>query len=600
MRNAIVYNPDLSARTPILNRLAILLAAVRPLHRRHAVVSRHCRDPGRAKALTSSLDSLSLALAFLESALAPVDRPPQIAVIGPTQAGKSTVVNALLGEDRAGVSPLAGYTVHPQGFPVHLPDAALAWLDDYFAGYARYTPGRLPSDRYDAYALADTLHGANHALPACVLWDTPDFDSVDALTYRAGVLRTAALADALLVVMSKDKYADQSVWDTLALLEPLGQPTVLCLNKTPSDVRDTLVRSLGEKWRTLRSDAPPPVIVLPYLDHDDGAERDAWNAGAARLRSVLTEAVHGASRASAEQRAMRLLRRHWDAWLAPVRAERRVLEEWRSLIDSALNEAVTLYARDYLDRSRHYETFQRALAELLALLEIPGLAGVLLAARKVVTWPVRQLTRLGSGRARGGSDPEAEILLHIIDHVFIRLGDTALDHAADPLAPADWWRDLGRLLRETRPRTAKRAGAAIATYRQEFQPEIERTARQLYERLREHPAILNSLRATRVTTDAAALAAALHTGGLGIQDFILAPAMLSLTSLLAESALGRYLHKAELELKTRQREQVGALLERILRDTLSTLPEALPDQERFNLAPASLASAEALLGVSEG
>ena len=42
--------------------------------------------------------------------------PLQLAVIGPTQAGKSSIVNLLLNESLAGVSPLAGYTVHPHGF----------------------------------------------------------------------------------------------------------------------------------------------------------------------------------------------------------------------------------------------------------------------------------------------------------------------------------------------------------------------------------------------------------------------------------------------------------------------------------------------------
>ncbi len=43
-----------------------------------------------------------------------------IAVIGPTQSGKSTLVNLLLNQQAAGVSPLAGFTVHPQGFALNL------------------------------------------------------------------------------------------------------------------------------------------------------------------------------------------------------------------------------------------------------------------------------------------------------------------------------------------------------------------------------------------------------------------------------------------------------------------------------------------------
>jgi len=39
-----------------------------------------------------------------------------VVVVGPTQVGKSTVINHLLGSDQAGVSALAGYTRHAQGF----------------------------------------------------------------------------------------------------------------------------------------------------------------------------------------------------------------------------------------------------------------------------------------------------------------------------------------------------------------------------------------------------------------------------------------------------------------------------------------------------
>jgi len=39
-----------------------------------------------------------------------------MAVVGPTQAGKSSLVNVLLNSNDAGVSPLAGYTIHLRVF----------------------------------------------------------------------------------------------------------------------------------------------------------------------------------------------------------------------------------------------------------------------------------------------------------------------------------------------------------------------------------------------------------------------------------------------------------------------------------------------------
>ena len=96
----------------------------------------------------------------------------------------------------------------------------------------------------------------------------------------------------------------------------------------------------------------------------------------------------------------------------------------------------------------------------------------------------------------------------------------------------------------------------------------------MYEKLEEQPAVLNSLRVARATTDAAAAVLALKTGGLSLHDFILAPAMLSLSSLLAESSLGQYLHSVKARLKTRQLEAVKILFARHLQINLSRIRQA--------------------------
>ncbi|MCK5871974.1 MAG: 50S ribosome-binding GTPase, partial [Methylococcales bacterium] len=78
-------------------------------------------DAGSALALSYELriEQLIFAEAFMrKGALLEADfkLPLQVVVIGPTQAGKSSVCNLLLNNNLAGVSALAGYTVHPQGF----------------------------------------------------------------------------------------------------------------------------------------------------------------------------------------------------------------------------------------------------------------------------------------------------------------------------------------------------------------------------------------------------------------------------------------------------------------------------------------------------
>jgi len=70
--------------------------------------------------ITARRTSLTLAAAVLrdlETGETRPDRPHQVAVVGPTQVGKSTVVNLLMGQRVAEVSPLAGFTIHPTASP---------------------------------------------------------------------------------------------------------------------------------------------------------------------------------------------------------------------------------------------------------------------------------------------------------------------------------------------------------------------------------------------------------------------------------------------------------------------------------------------------
>ncbi|MDO9140277.1 MAG: GTP-binding protein, partial [Methylobacter sp.] len=70
-------------------------------------------------------------------------------------------------------------------------------------------------------------------------------------------------------------------------------------------------------------------------------------------------------------------------------------------------------------------------------------------------------------------------------------------------------------------------------------------------------------------------------------------AMLSLTSLLAESAVGSYMHKVEAELKQNQFNTVKqALFVEILREKLLLVPGQLSMNGHFNISPDRLRAAE--------
>jgi len=291
-----------------------------------------------------------------------------------------------------------------------------------------------------------------------------------------------------------------------------------------------------------------------------------------------------------------LLQKYWSSWLAPVFEEHQALAEWQALVQTVINEALVSYQRDYLDHPHHYETFQQAMAELLILLEIPGLAGFLTGARKAMTWPIRQLMKLGRKRQHiAASSQEIVLLNQIAEHLLIQLADRLMDKSEQSRQGA-WWKACSVLLRKQRPQLLQAFSLAAKNYHINFQQDVEETAQRLYGKLQEHPVLLNSLRATRATADAVAIALTLHTGGIGMHDLVIAPAMLTVTSLLTESAIGSYLHKVERQLKYQQLNAVKqALFIDSLGKSLGLLPSQLSALTHFNISPEQVQTAQSQL-----
>ncbi|MGZ8947401.1 MAG: GTP-binding protein, partial [Methylococcaceae bacterium] len=462
-------------------------------------------------------------------------------------------------------------------------------LQRYFGRFQQLPLAQLSKARYDCYALAENPTDSEY-LPPCVLWDTPDFDSIDSATYREGVLRAVALADIVILVVSKEKYADQSVWDMMAVLEDLHQPTLICLNKLAEGSENLLIHSLQEKWRQVRKDSFPEVVPL-YYQKQSGLP--VWPLSRQTLLTQMAKKINHSKQSRYEQE---LLQKYWQTWLEPVREEHQALADWRDLVDGVVQDALKSYQRDYLNHPHHYETFQQALAELLTLLEIPGLAGILTGARKALTWPIRQLMKLGRKRRHiAESSHEIVLLNQIAEHLLIQLADRLLDKSEQNRQSA-WWKESGGLLRRRRQDILQDFSAAAKNYHISFQQDVEQTAQRLYRKLQEQPLVLNTLRATRVTADAAALAITLHTGGIGMHDLVIAPAMLTVTSLLTESAIGSYMHKVENQLK---QQQLAAIKQALFVDSIAkkllALPEQLSTITHFNISPDQLKTAQSQL-----
>jgi GTPase Era involved in 16S rRNA processing len=531
-------------------------------------------------------------LVFIEAFLQKIEinqLPINIAVIGPTQSGKSSVVNLLLNEESAGVSPLAGFTVHPQGFSVAQKADNLMSVKKYFVDIEEVAQSSLEHHQYDCYSLKACQQ---HHLPPSIVWDTPDFDSIDARYYKKSVLKTIALADILILVVSKEKYADQSVWDILKLIAPLKQPIFVVLNKLVPDSQELIMESFKEKWQQLRADKTPELI--PFLFTKGGLVSEHEKI----LNNLIKNKIKKLQYKNQEQLAKQFIQAHWEEWLRPIKAEQEAEAQWLALIDKVLADGLVNYQHEYLDHPQHYDTFQNALARLLELLEVPGFAKILGKSRRILTWPMRKL--LSSGRSKNyeayPATQETIILQQIAEHILLQLGDNILNQIDPALGKYSWWKSINQQLRLNKPIILRQFEEKTLDYHENFKQDIDKTAQGLYRKLEENPTILNSLRATRVTADAAMLVLTLQAGGLGLHDLLIAPAMLSLTAFLAESAVGGYLHKAEAQLKQQQLKAIQQqLLSDVMGQALRQLPEKMATTHYFNISTQQLAVVEAQL-----
>lgn len=525
--------------------------------------------PTGAPGESGSRLSLTLAQAALDDWLARRDRPQplQVAVIGPTQAGKSTVVNLLLGGELARSSSLAAFTDKLHGFVQAADGSDLSWIEGVLD---------------DPLATLQSAPAA-HSL-ASIIWDTPDFDSHRSQEYRPAIARVAALADVLLLVVSKEKYSDMSVWRTLEVLKPLQRRLVVCLNKVSPD-QQVLLEALRMRLEEAGWNVPEvPVIPLPYVLEENAFDALRGLDPVARLSETVLQPDNACGGHARLEGVRAVVRENWQDWVRPVEAEIEASEHWREQVDAQVDAAMAGYSSQYLDHAGRNEAFDRAIIQLLELLEIPGIARPLARVRGVLTWPVRKLIdafNLGGPAAHGAG--EDTILTDVVDHALLSLNGVITRMDADAAQARFWWQSLQRVYGTEADAVRRRFADAVVRYRADFEPEIEQAAHSLYAGLQQNPVTLNALRATRVGADAAAVLVAVKTGTVGVSEALLTPAILSLTSALTEGAVGTYVHTVRDQLKDRQRTLVGDLLQQHVRTPLAAVDEYLRDDALYHM-----------------
>ncbi|RMF70980.1 MAG: hypothetical protein D6744_18620, partial [Planctomycetota bacterium] len=192
-------------------------------------------------------------------------------------------------------------------------------------------------------------------------------------------------------------------------------------------------------------------------------------------------------------------------------------------------------------------------------------AAVLGSVRWLASWPARQLFAARQAwkarRTKPGDRPhrrggETNVLFDEIDTLLTRVTRDVVRRADAHDAGEAVWRALAERLNAESESLRDRLRKAADEHHTRFASEIRSAAEALYGKLQNHPALLNSLRAARVTIDVAGIALALKTAGVGSAGLLFAPAVFALTTMLTEGALGSYMMTVATDLKRRQRAAV--------------------------------------------
>lgn len=494
-----------------------------------------------------------------------MERPAlqHVTVFGGTQVGKSTCVNVILGTPAARVHHTAGFTRHVQGFvPPHTPTEDL-FVDAPWTlrDFTRRPPTQLDRDHLEHYSVQQLPEPT--CLPGCALWDAPDCDSVDASRYMAGLVEAITLADVVVYVTSREKYAVEQTLAWVVLLAEAGVPLTGCLNLTPrwqqAEILQSHRQALATVAKRLGSAVPEvPMVAFPLVDAETSEEvcvvlcAPQFTPGHT-LRQHLTTALQVPPEVRVRQ-AMAFVTAHLPALLDPAQAELQAVARWEEGIDTGLQQFVQDYRQHYLDNPARYDAFSRVSVEILRLLNppIPGLQEALHAVRMVLSWPARLLMLVArkswefafsQNEAAAEDATPADVQTYTeaharLLHALMRL---IRSQRAEPRYHP-FWEELEAQWDQHMPRLQAEFQAQLTAHWQQTEQRIKETAADIFHELEKRPTVLNSLRASRLVGDAAAIVVSIKTGGAGniLHDIVMAPALLALLEAISMAVTEGY------------------------------------------------------------
>lgn len=518
--------------------------AVRRLRDDLAAVRLELEVAGAADARRARDDLVAQADDYLLPRLVSMDAPVLMVVGGSTGAGKSTLVNSLVGSV---VSP-AGVLRPTTRAPVLAchPDDVRWFEDDRILPHLARTTGGAP-----APGVLQLV--PQPALPAgLALLDSPDIDSVLAEN-RALANQLLAAADAWLFVTTALRYADAVPWEFLHDAHDRGTALSVVLNRVPGDAEREVASHMSEMMREQGLDAD--LLVVPEVALEDGLLPRAALAPVRRWLDGLAADAH--ARAD-------LIRRTLSGALASLPARAGAIERAGAEQLAAAAELRAEIDLAYAAARREVEDALRSGAllrgEVLARWhDVVGTGDAMRALQSRIEAARDRLKGMFTGKP--GADEELRVA---VEHRVEAVVRAAGERAAERVTKAWGERVPGRAMLEANPelgRAADRLRAGAEEEVREWQGYVMELVRS------EGAAKRTTARLASLGVNGAGLTVMLavfaHTGGLTGAEVIVAGGTSALGQKVLEALFG---DQAVRELAARAREDLVERADRLLRD----------------------------------
>jgi hypothetical protein len=324
--------------------------------------------PGVAATRTTRREMLDQLEDYMIPRVMTLDAPLLAVVGGSTGAGKSTLVNSLVGTKVTEPGVLRPTTRSP--VLVHNP------LDGAWFGQDRLLPDleRVQHPTTDPAAL-QLVPNASVPVGLAIL-DAPDVDSVEE-SNRTLAAQLLAAADLWIFVTSAARYADQVPWEFLRQAADRSAAVAIVLDRVPTDAVDTVAAHLARMLASRGLKDSPLFTVMEAEVDEHGllpaaavSDISGWlsdlaadaEARAAVVKQTLDGAIRTITRRTHEVA---------DAVAEQVTAEERLRQDANRAYDQAVDEIVDATADGTLLRGEVLARWQEFVGtgELLRGLE---------------------------------------------------------------------------------------------------------------------------------------------------------------------------------------------------------------------------------------